>query len=1081
MKKPATISRTEPASLGQNFAKLLAQGIEYCQQMSEDNWTDYNEHDPGLTLLEQLCYAITDLSARTGQKICDLLTPCPGQSDASSEDTLYTGDKALSCQALSADDYRKLLYDCVPGLKNAWLRPCKGAAGRYEILVEAYARSDPTKVKACIKEVMCSNRNVAEDIERVVLLKPYPIALRGTIEIGSRADPVEVLADVLFALQNYLSPFPKVHMVDELLHVGTSPDEIFVGPRLNLGVLDNKQLSPYKQTITLQGLVEVILKVPGVEGVHNMCLPGQQTTITLPCDSVPDLEPSIFTPPEKAYGINVERVGGVSQPLKTELVYRSIEKRLGEIGNHETYAKRSLQNMEYGKVPVGKYLDVSSYFSIQHQFPLTYGISRYGIVHYSPALESIKNVNQIHIKQMHRTKRQALARQLKAYLLFFEQLLANYLAQLAQARRLFSLDEKLEQSYFSQPLVDIPARERDAPNILEIFRYPEAEAEKSSKYSVYVIDELEEIQLNSADLPDKERALARKREISKYGQIADFYRAESCGPMEYRLVLHNASHQPIAYGQERFALAEHAKQDAQRLADFLAKLSAKPSALDNYIKLSRFGRFAVRLLDEAARIVLDSRDLPSLDSRNKRVEDMLEYGVLPENYQIHAIDKAWYRVVLVNAEHKTIAYGAVRFESVASAEQGIATLVDWLKRLRFNLLLQKQFIQCLPVALNRDLQQLTYYQQKLALTVKQFDPFLERRNRFLDHLLARFGERFDNHLLRHLDPRVQNNPEEFDRELIRWKTIFLCQIIELGSGRAKGTDYTAWQKSLLPEPTGLEKRLWLLLGLHGHFNGTSYLTSKRALTNDDPPFHYRATNGKPAHPRSQAADDDELLGILNRRQFFVFTSTNPAVISNMFEHGLDRRNYQIVPGAVEGTVSLNFTWPGEEQSLEVHRTYSWEAAEQARDGLIKYLHHLTHDVRRLYQDEGLYVLEHLLLRPTSSTDSSQEKDASQRFTDDFYANRISILLPNWPVRFQREEFKLFVERVVYENCPAHISAQCYWLSYPQMAQFERLYAYWTELKGKAAHTIAAPSDELEAAAQALRIFMMQLERTLNAC
>ena len=38
-------------------------GIDYIRQLAHAFWTDYNEHDPGITALEQLCYALIDLGA----------------------------------------------------------------------------------------------------------------------------------------------------------------------------------------------------------------------------------------------------------------------------------------------------------------------------------------------------------------------------------------------------------------------------------------------------------------------------------------------------------------------------------------------------------------------------------------------------------------------------------------------------------------------------------------------------------------------------------------------------------------------------------------------------------------------------------------------------------------------------------------------------------------------------------------------------------------------------------------------------------------------------------------------------------
>ncbi len=1127
MKKAARISRAEPVQVGQNFAELLVRGLKYCQQLSSDTWTDYNEHDPGLTILEQLCYALTDLGARTEQKMNDLLVSLPQAKGIAQEEqrdqqaqsiplndaqnTLYTGDYVLSCNALTSKDYSKLLYDRVLGLKNAWLRPFQSTnkhaiAGCYEVLVEIYEGSDKANVKASVEEIMRASRNLAEDIERVVILEPYPIALCGTVEIGTKADPVEVLAEVLFQLQNYLSPFPQVKTVDELMREGKTADQIFVGPRLDIGILDDSQLSPYKQKIALQDLLEIILKVPGVEGVRDLHVKEREashlqkshrstaTIIELPPDTIPCLTPSIFTPAEEPYGLNIERVGGAPQPLRADLVYRYIEKRLGEIANHETYAKRNVKNMEYGKAMPGKALNINSYFSIQHQFPLTYGISRYGIPQHSPWVGAPDRIKQTRLTQEYLTQRKAHAQQLKAYLAFFEQLLTNYLAQLAQASRLFSLDESLEQSYFFQPLVGLPAREQDPPDFIELLRYPpDTQTNPSNCYIVYLVDDEEEILLKSAELSTEAKALEMKQEIFKCMRDLRFYKAQSNDQAEYKLVLHSKTNEPIAYGEEYFAHSKQAMQEAERLVAFAITLDT-PKTLSCYLRILVRGNFAMRVWDENERIMLHSRHISSVEARQQRREEILRYGAFADYYRIQSNEDGWYHITLLNAEdaeETVLAHGEVRFESELSAQHGIAALVDWIKCLGTSPELQKQYIELLPKESDLPLQQLNYYRKKLGEAVKQFDPFLERRNRFLDHLLARFGESFDNHTLHHLDPRDYSKRDSFLRELMHWKIAFLRKQITLGGKRGSGANYAGWDKDHNTKLSGFEQRLWLLLGLHGHVTqGGNYKIAQRPLTSDDPPFHYHEIPDKHfhAHEKTKQQKYFSTLGIFNRQNHFVFASTSPSVITHLFEHGTDKRNYQLTPGALEGSVSIYFIWPGEEQPLEIYQAPNWEAAKRARDSLIQYLYKLSQDAQVLYQDEGLYVLEHLLLRPSPEQESSCPcvQHATELVTDtaqtgsdtaeDFYANRISIFLPNWPVRFQSEEFKLFVERIIYENCPAHISAQYYWLGYAEMAQFERLYANWMQSKGKAVHSAQATYDKLDEAAQALKDFVQQLER-----
>ena len=73
--KPVSIEKTPDLKPAQDYFRLRKEGIGFIEQMGSGQWTDYNTHDPGITILEALCYAITDLAYRTGMDIKDILTP----------------------------------------------------------------------------------------------------------------------------------------------------------------------------------------------------------------------------------------------------------------------------------------------------------------------------------------------------------------------------------------------------------------------------------------------------------------------------------------------------------------------------------------------------------------------------------------------------------------------------------------------------------------------------------------------------------------------------------------------------------------------------------------------------------------------------------------------------------------------------------------------------------------------------------------------------------------------------------------------------------------------------------------------
>lgn len=74
--KTVTIPKNPVLRPAQDYYQLRREGIGYIEQMGSSQWTDYNTHDPGITILEALCYAITDLAYRTGRDIKE--NPSPG-------------------------------------------------------------------------------------------------------------------------------------------------------------------------------------------------------------------------------------------------------------------------------------------------------------------------------------------------------------------------------------------------------------------------------------------------------------------------------------------------------------------------------------------------------------------------------------------------------------------------------------------------------------------------------------------------------------------------------------------------------------------------------------------------------------------------------------------------------------------------------------------------------------------------------------------------------------------------------------------------------------------------------------------
>ncbi|MDP5171107.1 MAG: hypothetical protein NWR72_12755 [Bacteroidia bacterium] len=130
MLKSPVIFKNAPKADSENYELLRQQGRKQIENLASQLWTDYNAHDPGITILEALCYAITDLGYRTKFEIKDLLT----RSDKGANFSVgrfHTAADVLSCYPITFDDLRKVILD-IRGVRNAWVYPVHKAAYRSE-------------------------------------------------------------------------------------------------------------------------------------------------------------------------------------------------------------------------------------------------------------------------------------------------------------------------------------------------------------------------------------------------------------------------------------------------------------------------------------------------------------------------------------------------------------------------------------------------------------------------------------------------------------------------------------------------------------------------------------------------------------------------------------------------------------------------------------------------------------------------------------------------------------------------------------------------------------------------------------
>ncbi|MEY3194839.1 MAG: hypothetical protein RIQ78_936, partial [Bacteroidota bacterium] len=157
MKEARSIAKALPEAKSMQYEFLLAKGIAFAQQFSGGLWSDFNYHDPGVTILEQLCYAITDLGYRTNFDIQDLLLHATDSFDLPQNNLFFSPSNIFPCDPLTAIDYRRLIIDRIKMVRNAWVFPVmddpSGYKGLYRIMIQCGLDIDEVTRAAVSDEV----------------------------------------------------------------------------------------------------------------------------------------------------------------------------------------------------------------------------------------------------------------------------------------------------------------------------------------------------------------------------------------------------------------------------------------------------------------------------------------------------------------------------------------------------------------------------------------------------------------------------------------------------------------------------------------------------------------------------------------------------------------------------------------------------------------------------------------------------------------------------------------------------------------------------------------------------------------
>lgn len=416
-----------------DYDLLRREGIRHIQRLAAGRWTDHNTHDPGLTLLEALCYALSDLAYRTRYALPELI----GAEQENRLRSAYGPEQMLPGAPLNLPDLRKYLLDLpdntearIEALEESNPRlfyhpydsairlgtPITGAeainiAGLYRVRVRI-----PDDNKAALETALKATRPLCGYWTEAAVMQPESIKINIDLEIAPEVSlPEQLAAQAFQAIATVLAAAPVFQPRAESLRAGTPVEDLYEGPLLQRGVLDGTRLPPKRNFLRASDLIHVLMDLPGVRAVRDVQMGDTKEHWLLPlnADQYPTLkEDSTITLYQ----------GSVSQRFKKPTIIPKADEFFP---------------VNAALAPVaGRDRRIGHYHSIRHHLPALYLL------------------DTEHLPDDPR--RRAPVKQLGAYLIFFEQLLADYLAQLEHARVLFDYTGEANHSYAVQVLKGVP-------------------------------------------------------------------------------------------------------------------------------------------------------------------------------------------------------------------------------------------------------------------------------------------------------------------------------------------------------------------------------------------------------------------------------------------------------------------------------------------------------------------------------------------------------------------------------------------------------------------------------------------------
>ena len=959
-KTPESISRERVLAPAQNYALLRETGLARIQALAGAVWTDHNAHDPGMTMLEALAYAVTDLGYRTGFSTADLLTRPDGQIGPSAETGLYPAHEALTCAPITIADHRQLLMR-VRDVHNAWLDPMQDPdePANYRLSeVPLYAD--------------CANDRLTEQ-PIVNGQQTHPVRLNG-------------LYKVLVELERDYT----------------------------LGSLNETALEYTIKTGPLKGVRVVI------DAADPAFLAGQ-IDASASFDGLDAPAPAVAgTAPDFAATANLQLDDGTSQAFN-QLSITVVEDRPRPNAPAIAVAAGDLAAV---LAAVDADAILRRFWEKQQRRQAGLARVRCVLNEFRPLCEDFLSVETIAPFRVGICADVDLAPEADM--------------EAVQAAIFHAIEQ-----YFSPP---VPWKSLDSMLAADtpadaIFNGPYVDwgfqcggEDVFTKPGFLTADDLEATEL---------RRSVHSSDIINLVQDIDGV----LGIRNLTLRAYNAFGNPIGETEEWTLAVPPGHQPVlffagSKVLFYKGQLPFRAGEVEFLRTLDH-----LRAMSRAALYVPPGQELPapvgrwrSLDAIYPVQHDLPQlYGIGPVGLPSEATE-----------------------ERIAEARQlkGFLAHLDWLLADYLGQLANARLLLSPDPAIGRSYFPLyvdnpagtrgvyedEFYADPVGLQddvararlAETEEVYLDRRSRALDHLLSRFAERFADYALMSFD--LAGDSLRTAEELITDKAAFLAEAPVLSRERSSGFNYRPedaariWDTDNVP---GLQKRAGRLLGIADYSRRDLHCAALFAAliqTVDDAGWRVRI-------------EGSGGVVLFESAETFADEAAALAEAQPIFDRLRREETYEIDESGGPNAVELRLIDGA--GTILTHRQQfanSGEAARRAREIVLRYDELLQSD---LCDDEGMHVIEHILLRPRQPGDRLMQvclaPDCAFCGEEDPYSFIVHVVLPYWPARFRNLAFRAYAEQLIREETPSHIVPKICWVGNEEMRELDDAWRRWLTL------------------------------------